>query len=291
MCRTGFPLAWLCALIALVVLALPVAADDDVPLRRLLTEDEGQAWNAVGRVDMAGAGFCTGALISPLHVLTAAHCLYYSETAQLIPPERIVFRAGWRQGRAAAVRRARRLIVHQDYNFSSRDKMRRVATDIALIELDRPIPERQVQPFEFYHSPMPGQRVMVVSYARDREDAPSLQERCYMLDDEDDVLVYSCDVNYGASGSPIFVISDARPKIASVVSAMAQWRRQDVALGASLGAPLQMLLNRLAATDPVLRRLTVPRSTASGPRRPTIAEQLGRSSLPTTQSPLPQISR
>ena len=90
--------------------------------------------------------------------------------------------------------------------------MRRVATDIALIELESPIPEHEAQPFEFFHTPQAGDRVMVVSYAKDREDAPSLQERCYMLAGQNDVLVYSCAVNYGASGSPIFVLSMRGPR-------------------------------------------------------------------------------
>jgi cation:H+ antiporter len=47
-------------------------------------------------------------------------------------------------------------------------------------------------------------------------------------------LVLSCKVNFGASGSPIFIIENGVPKIASVVSAKAEWKDRDVALGTSL---------------------------------------------------------
>ena len=74
-----------------------------------------------------------------------------------------------------------------------------------------------------------------------------------MIGRQSDVLVLSCDVNYGASGAPIFVVQDGVPKIASVVSAMAQWNNREVALGTSLGPPLDHLMAELIESDPVFR--------------------------------------
>ena len=272
-------------------LSQPVTAqDEDLPLRRLANADEAKLWQAVGRIDMKGAGFCTGTLITPIHVLTAAHCLFERDSGKAIVPSRISFRAGWRNGHAAAYREARRVITHTDYEFTHDDRLRRVATDIALIELDQPILSSVVAPFERYHQPRKGDEVMVVSYAKDRENAPSLQERCHMLaEDRREVLVYSCDVNYGASGSPIFVMSDARPKIASVVSAMAVWNDRDVALGASLGTQLDALLNTLATSDPVFRRMGNIATGGGTDARPSIASQLGRDTNPIRKVVLPQI--
>ncbi len=230
--------------------------DEDTPLRRLLGADEARAWQGVGRINMEGAGFCTGALIAPDLVLTAAHCMYFKRTGRPIPANKIHFLAGWRKGWAAAHRKASRVVIHEDYDYGDANRLDRVAADLALIELENPIRGSVVAPFKPHERPKPGDDVMVVSYAQERAEAPSLQRRCEMLGRQSSVLVLSCDVNYGASGAPIFVMQDGEPKIASVVSAMAEWNNQDVALGVSLGQPLERLKTQLAETDPVLNSVS-----------------------------------
>lgn len=203
------------------------------------TTEEGRMWEGVGRLEISGEAFCTGALIEPGLVLTAAHCLFDPVTSKPVPVEEIQFLAGWRNGRAAAYRRVRAAVAHPDYDYNNPSETDRVRNDLALIQLQHPIRNTTIDPFGTDVQPGPGARVGVVSYAHNRSEAPSLQELCQVMSRQDGMLILSCDVDFGASGSPVFSFDDAGiPRIVSVVSAKAQANGQAVSLATTLDGPL-----------------------------------------------------
>ncbi|MEM9692439.1 MAG: serine protease [Myxococcota bacterium] len=83
---------------------------------------------AVGALVRFGSPSCTGTVIAPRKVLTAAHCL------DGVSAQSLSFVIGARVDRAEAVIGVRRIVPHPNYN------RRTIANDIGYIELDRDAP-------------------------------------------------------------------------------------------------------------------------------------------------------
>lgn len=246
----GLALGRLCGALALTCALALGAQAQERGLVALETMQDSTGWAAVGRLDIADKGFCTAAMIRDDLILTAAHCIYDRDGSE-IPPRRFSFHAGLRDGRAEATRGILRAVHHPDYFFSANaTEASAVAVDIAVLELDRPIRQNRLRPYTIAPRPLTGDPLRVVSYGRGRAETPSLQEDCAVLGRDQGVLVMTCDVEYGSSGSPVFMQVNGEMRIASVVSAMAEMEGARVALGTTLDGPLNALLSYLAGLGP-----------------------------------------
>jgi len=230
------------ALLVLVsLLGLPAMAQDST-LESLDTWGRNRGWEGVGLLNIAGRSSCTGVLIQPDMILTAAHCLYDIDTGERVDPRQVEFRAGWRGGKAIATRMGKAAVIHARYGDSDELSGEQIRYDVALLQLADPIPSTHADPFRTDGGVRTGHQVSVVSYGEGRNDAPSRQRACEVLEADRGLVVMSCDVVPGSSGSPVFAMRQGRPRIVSLVSAMGMVNGRRVSFGMDIEAPLADVL-------------------------------------------------
>ncbi|MEM7722691.1 MAG: trypsin-like serine protease [Pseudomonadota bacterium] len=270
--------------VSLVLGVQATSAQDRLPqimstpgqLRPLSTLDAAGGWEAIGRVDTQ-VSFCSGSLIAADLVLTAAHCLY-DDAGRRIEDTSISFAAGLSNDQVEAYRQVRRAFAHPDYpGPTESNNPQALALDVAILELESPIQAGDVRPLGYGPSVAARDRVTVVSYGRERERHPSIEEGCGILEDQGAILVMDCNVVSGSSGAPILRMSLGRAEIVGVMSAEATWRGDDVAIAVSVDDLLPQLLSlRSAGGGPTRSPGTVRRLVPGDNSRDGIAARFVR---------------
>ncbi len=223
--RRFLPLAILAAI------ALSGASASSNTLDALSDRSDILGWEAVGRLDNHGRGFCSASLISPNYVLTAAHCLFEPDGSERVDPRNLSFSAGLRDGTSIATRKIQRAVVAKGFDPENPSAPESVRADVALLELADPIPATTADPFPVTRGAREGQRVTVLSYGKNRENVMSRESGCTVLATGNGLIAFDCQGHPGSSGAPIFDTSGRSPRILSIVSGTGPFDGQPATYG------------------------------------------------------------
>lgn len=238
---------FLSAVILFLLVPLAAFAADSLPSELDSADRRAEliGWEGVGRLDVARRSTCSGALIAPDLVLTAAHCVVDGKNRPYAA-DQITFRAGLRNGDYVAASRGIAVAVTPGYDITDSVTAGNIRRDVALIKLASPIARAQAAPFPIHRTSKPRGELMVASYGRGRNDALSIQRECHVIDFSLDIYSFDCDITFGSSGAPVFAYDGVRPAIVSVVSSMGVRDGRKVGFGMALSDRVAALKRQIA---------------------------------------------
>ena len=187
-------------------------------------------WSSIGRLQTEAGGRCTGTLIAPNLVLTAAHCLVSPRGRGLVPPRTVHFLLGYERARTAARRHAVSYRTGPGFDPALERNLPR--EDWALVTLDKPI-DAPVLPL--LRRPLPPRTpLMLAGYQQDRPEVLLADTGCRLLDAREGVLVHDCAGTRGSSGGPVFARSGQGWAVVGVASRAAR----EMALGQAVAVEM-----------------------------------------------------
>src|SRR6476660_1253337 len=107
-------------------------------------------WSSVGKIYNSARSSCTGSVIAPDKVLTAAHCLFNRATVRFLQPDALHFLLGYKGGEYRSHARVASYVLGPNYKPDEVNKS--ILADWAILVLTEPL-SKSATPFTLAMKP------------------------------------------------------------------------------------------------------------------------------------------
>jgi protease YdgD len=192
-------------------------------------------WSAIGRVNVVlgmRRSHCTGTLIGPRHVITAAHCLFDGKINSFVKPGAIHFVAAQDRDKFAAHAVATALVTSPEFRFRVEERPRwdqiapaMIKNDWAIVTLAEKLPSAPIPIRAMPSARLPDEagEIALAGYGGGRAFVLSAHKGCTAQTDAPaaGLIVHTCDSMPGESGSPLLLLDGDKAWLVGIHSAVA----------------------------------------------------------------------